>query len=72
MMPNEKYKFVIKGKGEWFKTKIKGDPNLIMSSVTQFIVQQFVMAGVPKKEFLETCKGFYEDILKEINMRGDN
>lgn len=72
MMPNEKYKFILKGKGAWFKVEPKGDRRLIMSAISQFIVQQFVMAGVPKKEFLETCKRFYEGVLKEINMRGDN
>lgn len=71
-MLNEKYKFKLIGKGAWFEVKPKGDPRLIMSAKSQFIVQQFVMAGVPKKEFLETCKRCYEDVLKEINMRGDN
>ena len=30
MMPNEKYKFILKGKGAWFEVKPKCDQSLIM------------------------------------------
>lgn len=70
MMPTGKYKFILKGKGEWFETKMDGDPTVIMSAITQFMVQQFVLGGVPKKDFLELCKKFYEDGLRDVNMKG--
>lgn len=62
-----KYKFILKGKDENFKTKEKGDLQLIISSIMQYVCETSIYCNMTKKQFLDSCKNSYELVLKEIN-----
>ena len=62
-----KYKFILKGEDMVFKTKVKGDLDLIISSIMQYVCETMIYNDMTKKEFLEKCKLSYETIMKEIN-----
>ena len=67
-----KYKFVLKGKNELFKVNTKGDMNLIMYAVIQYMCQISIANDISKKEFLNECKECYEQVMKMINEEGRN
>ena len=62
-----KYKFILKGEDMVFKTKVKGDLDLIISSIMQYVCETMIYNDMTKKEFLEKCKTSYETIMKNIN-----
>ena len=62
-----KYKFVLKGKDEIFSTKANGDLTYMISAMMQFVVERTIESKITKKEFLESCKEWYEMSMKILN-----
>jgi len=62
-----KYKFVLKGKDMTFTAKEKGDLNLIIPALMQYICEISIANDITKKMFLDRCKTSYETIMKLIN-----
>lgn len=68
----DKYKFVLKGKGEKMTIDSKGNINLIIAGIMQFVCDISIANDITKKQFLEQCKESYEIVMKMMSEEGRN